>query len=174
VFVPYSAAEVKESLRFVYKLGILSGTAMIFIMLLWLELGGQTYIKYNMLKTYNVARQIEERTVPYEKTTTKLCIVGNMESGNYPEGYPKLSDSQHWLSASHKIIWQDYNGCQNCWQAFMKQYLGKTYEMCTREQYDHIAATPEYLAMGIFPEENSVMLINDIIVIKLSDSTGIW
>ena len=49
---------VKEFWRTVYGVGIFIGTAAVFVMLLWLELGGQTYMKYNMLKTYNVSRKL--------------------------------------------------------------------------------------------------------------------
>ena len=165
---------VKEFWCTVYGVGVFVGTAAVFVMLLWLELGGQTYMKYNMLKTYNVSRKIEEKMDLFGKNAEKLCIVGNMESGNYPEIYPELAESQHWVTAGYKLIWQDFNGCQTCWCEFMKQYLGKTYDMCSKDQYDEIITTPEYTAMGIFPEENGAVLINDIVVIKLSNPVEGW
>lgn len=41
--------------------------------------------------------------------------------------------------------------------------------MCTKEQYEAIIATPEYLTMSIFPEEGGVILVNDTVVVKLRD-----
>lgn len=90
------------------------------------------------------------------------------------ENYPELAESQHWVTAGYKMIWQDFNGCQTCWCEFMKQYLGKTYDMCSKDQYDEIITTPEYTAMEIFPEENGAVLINDIVVIKLSNPVEGW
>lgn len=151
-------------------IGLLAGGASVFAMLLGLELGGQSYMQYNLLKTYNVAGQIE-RSVDQYTQTGKICIIGNMEDGNYPDCYPKLAESQHWLTASYKTIWSDFNGCQNCWLRFMEQYLGRTYGMCSMDEYHNIISTPEYLSMGIFPDADGVAVINGIVVVKLSDAT---
>ena len=139
-------------------------------MLLSLELGGQVYIKHNMLKTYNVAMQIHNRIEQY-RVRNKICVIGNMEEGNYPELYPDLKNSQHWVAAGNKTIWPTFEGTQNCWICCIKQYLGKAYTVCSLEEYYEIINTPKYSQMGIFPDKNGVSVINDIVVIKLSDTT---
>lgn len=153
----------------VYEIGLVLASAAIFIMLLQLELGGQAYMKHNMLKTYNVAQQMEERAGKYGKQAKCLLVIGDMESGNYQENYPNLAESQHWVTAGYKTIWKDFDGTQVCWHHFIQQYMGKYYEICAREQYNDIIETPEYLNMSIFPEEGSVILMGDTIVIKLSE-----
>lgn len=159
----------KEFYYILNQMGILAAVSAVFVMLLQLELGGQAYIKHNMLKTYHVASQIEERAGRYGSAEKRLCIIGDMERGNYPENYPELAKSQQWVTAGHRIIWSDFNGSQSCWHEFIKQYLGKDYTMCTKVQYDAILETPEYLAMSFFPEEGGVILVNDTVVVKLSE-----
>lgn len=166
--------EIRGFLRQLCSVATFVSVTVVFGMLLQLELEGQVYTKHNMMKTYHVASRIEETVNTYGENAKYLCIIGNMESGNYPENYPELADSQHWVTAGHKTIWADFNGCQSCWHEFMKQYLGKSYTMCSKEQYDAIIETPEYLAMGIFPKEDGILLINDTVVIKLSDLVGTW
>ena len=143
---------------------------LVFLIFLSLELGGQVYIKHNMLKTYNVAMQIHNRIEQY-RVRNKICVIGNMEEGNYPELYPDLKNSQHWVAAGNKTIWPTFEGTQNCWICFIKQYLGKAYTVCSLEEYYEIINTPKYSQMGIFPDKNGVSVINDIVVIKLSDTT---
>lgn len=162
---------VRESCHRACGIGIFVGTLAVLYMLLYLELGGQSYMQHNMLKTYNVAMQIEKRVEQYTENG-RICIIGNMEDGNYPECYPELAESQHWVTASYKTIWTDFNGCQNCWLRFMEQYLGKTYSMCSLAEYYDIISTPEYQSMEMFPDANSVVVINNIAVIKLSDA--VW
>lgn len=168
----FQLLDIRELYQKICAAGVFIATAAVFIMLLQLELGGQSYMKYNMLKTYHVAGQIEERANGYGKAAAKLCVIGSMESGNYPDNYSELAESQHWVSAGYKTIWSDYDGCQHCWHEFMKQYLGKAYDMCSKEEYIDITQSPEYSAMGIFPEQNGAILIHDTVVIKLSDP--IW
>lgn len=169
-FVYVLAVVLKQSLKGrVCGIGLLAGGIAVFTMLLCLELGGQSYMQYNLLKTYNVAGQIE-RSVDQYTQTGKICIIGNMEDGNYPDCYPGLAESQHWLTAGYKAIWTDFYGCQNCWLRFMEQYLGRTYGMCSLDEYHTIISTPEYLSMGTFPDADGVAVINGIVVVKLSDA----
>lgn len=153
----------------VSRAAVFVGACFVLSMLLHLELDGQSYMKHNMLKTYHVASQISEKLAQYDDFD-KICIIGNMEGGNYPELYPKLAQSQHWVSAGYKTIWTTYDGCQSCWVNFIKQYLGVEYIACSIDDYRAIKETAEYSAMKTFPESGGVAIINNIAVIKLSDA----
>lgn len=59
-------------------------------MLTVLKLGGQPYLKHNMLKTNYVAEQMLNDIREYDGDT--ICIIGCMEDGNYPEVYPELRE----------------------------------------------------------------------------------
>ncbi len=165
----FQLLDIRKFYAKICEVGVLLALVSVFIMLLQLELGGQVYMYHNMVTTYNVARQMEEKASQYGYRAKKLLVVGSMESGNYTESYPKLAESQQWVSAGHKTIWKDFGGAQACWHNFIYQYLGRYYGICTREQYDEIIEMSEYLDMSIFPHEGSVILINDTVVIKLSD-----
>lgn len=147
---------------------LLTSIAAVLVMLTVLEAGGQSYQKHNTLKTNHVAEQMLNCIGAYDGDT--ICIVGCMEDGNYPELYPQLRESQHWVTAYYKTIWLDYNGCQAVWQQLMKQNFGICYQYCSLEQYRQIIETPEYAAMGNFPQTDSVAMIDGVIVIKLSNA----
>lgn len=160
----------KGKIQLIQEMWLLGSEILIIMMLLTMESQGQVYQKHNMEKTYYVACQMVDEI---EKIggEHKICIVGEMENGNYPELYPELQESLKWLTASKGTIWKNYAGAQNGWNMFMKQYIGKSYSICKSTKYDDIKTTTEFQGMTNFPEEGSVQLIDDVIVIKLSDST---
>lgn len=141
-------------------------------MLLTLELSGQSYMKHYMAKTDFVAHQminsIEEKVD--NSSQYELCIVGNMEDGNFPEQYPELYESLHWLTPSYRTVWSDFNATQGCWMSYFKQFTGKTYSSCDYEDYQKIAESGILDKMDNFPDENSICIYdNNLIVLKLSD-----
>ncbi len=140
-------------------------------MLLVLELAGQTYIKHYMKKTNMVAslmvKEIED--VVDNSDEYRLCIAGIMESGNFPDLYPQIQRSIHWTSAYQKTIWVDYSGAQRCWCGWLADYCGKFYSMCGIDVYEQLKEESFFDGMPCFPDEGSVVVKGDIIVIKLGD-----
>ena len=161
--------------RFKYFLHtiIFSSCIAVIWMLLILELSGQTYIKYNMIKTDSVADamiyRIENEVDNSENY--RLCIIGNMEEGNYPEQYPELRESVKWTSAYHKTIWPGFFAAQSCWAAYFRDFCGKTYNFVGREDYEKIQDMNILESMADFPDEGSMMVLDDMIIIRLSDDT---
>ncbi|MCD8179531.1 MAG: hypothetical protein LUE98_19895 [Tannerellaceae bacterium] len=136
------------------------------------ESAGQTYIKHNMAKTESVAYALVDSVEELVDTSSnyKLCIVGNMEDGNYPELYSSLRSSQKWLTPYGKTVWTTYSGTQNSWKGYIQQFMGKTYNFCSESEYDSIS-TELIESMNNYPDEGSVEIIDDIILIKLSDAS---
>lgn len=155
----------------VIKLALMGCCICVCYMLLMLELSSQTYMKHHMNKTETVAlmmmNEIEE--VTDNNCSYKICVVGTMEDGNYPEIYEALRSSVQWTTAYHKTIWTTFDGTQSCWANYMSHYLGKTYSICSYEEYNKVLQSAEYSSMQNFPDENSVIVIDDIIVVKLSN-----
>lgn len=56
------------------------------------------------------------------------------------------------------------------YQAFFKHYLGVTINLVTDEEMLAIYDSPEYRAMGTFPETDSVKVVDGILYIKLENS----
>lgn len=143
-------------------------------MLLLLELAGQTYIKHYVKKTNTVAglmiREIEDAVD--NSNEYRLCIAGTMESGNFPDLYRWWEQSLHWTSMHQKTIWVDYYNAQRCWCSWMANYCGKSYSQCGMDEYDRLKEEGFFDNMPCFPDEGSVVVRGDIIVIKLGDS--IW
>ena len=144
---------------------------MVCYMLLMLELSGQVYMKHHMNKTQALACMIvdEIEELVDNSSEYQVCFVGNMEDGNFPEVYPDLSYSTQWTTASYKTIWNSYVGQQCCWIAYLSHYLGKNYNICPQADFESIRNTEEYATMQNFPDERSVIVVGDIIVVKLGD-----
>ena len=52
---------------------------------------------------------------------------------------------------------------------FYFRYLGKTIKMCPKYKYDEIVKTEEYKNMPLYPNDGSIRIIDNVVVIKLSD-----
>ena len=55
---------------------------------------------------------------------------------------------------------------ENVLQAMLRDYCGISYEDTTQEEVQKIYSTEEFNKMGCWPEDNSVSVIDDILVIK--------
>lgn len=116
----------------------------------------------------NIAREIEKYI--YDDKEYRICIAGNMEAGNYPELYDDLANLISWTTASYGMVWDDFNGIQNCWKNYIAQYYGVEYSSCNLEEYSEIIKSREFQEASIFPKEESIYIYKEsIIVIKLSE-----
>ena len=113
--------------------------------------------------TYDIEKQVDN------SNEYVICFVGQVEKGNYPEVYPELLDSLHWVTASYGTVWDDFLGTQECWKAYIKQYTGKQYKRCSEEDYEEIIKSEFFHNMNNYPDENSVSVYNDsVVVVRLS------
>ncbi|MEI3434742.1 MAG: hypothetical protein BHW09_05840 [Clostridium sp. CAG:245_30_32] len=70
--------------------------------------------------------------------------------------------------SSDNETWNNYNGlAQN--YGFFDKYLGIKIKICTRDEYNKIVNSEEFKNMPIYPNNGSIKIINNIIVIKISD-----
>lgn len=163
---------LKANLQKLVKVFLCGSSLLVCYMLLVLELSGQAYMKHHMDKTQAVAlmmmSEIEE--VVEQSANYRICIVGTMENGNYPEIYEPLRNGIRWTTAYHKTMWTSFSGSQNGWSSYLSHYLGKQYRICSQADYDRVLASAEYAQMQNFPDERSVIVIDDLVVIKLSDA----
>lgn len=65
--------------------------------------------------------------------------------------------------------WDNFQGILTN-KHFYKRYFGIDINLCTQEEYENIINSDEFKEMEIFPKENSVKIIDNIIVVKLSDN----
>lgn len=146
-------------------------SGLVIIMLGELALDGQTYMKHCMDKTQYVAYEMSHSIMENFSSDSEMrvCIIGKMEDGNFPELYPELRESVHWTTAFHGTIWNNPGAWQKGWIRYMKQFLGVQYQSVSTEEIDIIIASEKYREMAIFPEQGSVQRIGDVVVVKLSE-----
>lgn len=131
----------------------------------------QVYQKTCLRKMHYVASNIAEELEKYlyDGKKYEVCVIGSMESGNYPELYPELAEMVQWTTASYGTVWNDYSGRQACWREYIKGYLGINFDSCNLEKYNEILSENQYKEAPCFPMEGSVFIYNDsVVVIKLS------
>ena len=68
-------------------------------------------------------------------------------------------------------MWADYNGISNNIPSFYQRYLGIKIKLCSKQEYNEIKETQEFKNMAIYPEKGCIKLINNVIVIKMSNIT---
>lgn len=90
-----------------------------------------------------------------------------------------FSDNIQYVSAYSKMAngfisnnYMTWSAAKGIWlnKPFYKKYFGKKINMVTYEQHNAILESEEFQNMGIYPENDSIRIIDDIIVIKLSEN----
>lgn len=140
---------------------------MVIIMLTCLLVDSQTFMKYRLNKMDEVARLIVAETSKYiyDGEAEYIMIVGNMENGNFPDQYSSLQDSIKWTMASYGTVWSDPTGSNSCWNMYIKDFLGTSLPICYNKELDNI----DYSDMPCFPANGSIKIINNTVLVKLSD-----
>lgn len=82
----------------------------------------------------------------------------------------KLAKYATGLQSNGDETWNNFLGTTTNEQ-FYQRYLGKKIKVCSEEEYKEIIRTKEYKDMGIYPNKSSIKIINNIVVIKLSNNT---
>ena len=143
---------------------------LIFILVLYVEIF-QNCMRMDLNRNYALAQhiviQLEE--LPEHYSGMKIMIGGDAKNGNYPRDYQDWYAVVDGTIAEYGFFWDSLNGRQACWTRFIGNYLGITYRSCDVEEVKEIMSSEEYAAMSFFPEQDSVRMIGDCAVVKLSD-----
>ena len=102
------------------------------------------------------------------KSDMPVLISGTVSEDNYPLNSPLRQMSVGQMS-EWGMFWKDYYGMKSCWSALFGQYFGWNVTFCSDEDYERITQSQEYQEMGIFPDSDSVKIIDGIVVFKLTD-----
>lgn len=71
--------------------------------------------------------------------------------------------------AKYGLVWSSLDGMIYCWKNVLYTYIGRDYEFCTVSEYERILATEEYNNMPRYPQDGSVYVLGDVLVVKLAD-----
>lgn len=126
----------------------------------------------NYQSTYALCDKISDHIDEYadvDKNETKIMIGGNPELGNYPCTYEELRAIVKGTLAVKGLVWQGGWLSNVCYQDIFINYYNINYQIPTVDEYNAIMESKNYKLMGVFPNNDSVAYIDDIIVIKLSE-----
>lgn len=131
-----------------------------------------TNLKLNYDQAYSIAMRIMDRieeTEGYSPEKT-ITIAGIIWENDIP--YYKTSNiNQYTLGTifDSPIFHGTYAGMEGTWTRFFGTYLGARIQFCDPYSYSAIIETEEFKNMNIFPREDSVKMINNVMVVKLTN-----
>lgn len=113
-------------------------------------------------KTYALTSRMADRLEQTEgfENVSKLCVIGHFENSdkisiNFP---PNMTGIKEGYLATE----------QNHFAAFFDLYLGLTLDTCSEEEQSAFRQSSDVEEMGVWPEKDSIKIIEDVIIIKLS------
>lgn len=132
----------------------------------------QNCMELDLNRSYALAQRIviQVESLPDYFSGMKVVIGGRAERGNYPREHEEMYYIVKGTAAVYGYFWDTQNGRQNCWNNFLRQYLGVQYVTCSGEELSDIENSAEYADMPIFPAEGSVRMFGDAAVVKLSSN----
>lgn len=146
------------------------GQSIFLVIIIWTFVLSNTYTAMAREETYRNYYTISNDI--YNKVTQ---LSGYSKDKNWMFSYyieyrPSNLDRTNGFVTLNYETWNNYNGTrQNI--SFYKRYLGIDISICSKQDYDKIVASEEFKKMPVYPSDGSIKIINDIIVIKVSDNT---
>ncbi len=128
-----------------------------------------TQMTYEQAK--NVANRIlvrMEETPGYRSGMNKL-FAGVIDDVNFPKTldiYNLAVTNSLRSSIFHATYW----GQEATWRNFMEVFCGVRINFCEDDEYYNIIHSDEFKQMDIFPGENSVKMIQDVMVVKFTET----
>lgn len=129
-------------------------------------------ITYN--KTYKIASNIVDHINQYGYKN-KVMIYGNLDHNLYynNEGNHELDtlkNLNYGFITNSSLFWNEYINVKNGWTRFFYEHLGFTINFVTEEEYNEVLEHEKFIEMSQYPNQDSIQLINNIIVIKISSN----
>ena len=130
---------------------------------------------YSALKlTYNQAYSSTMRvfdrieTTPGYEKDMKLCLAGIIGNNNYPRTINLYGYTIGEL-ANNTVFHGTYGGQIGTWINYMRVFFGLDIQMCDPDTYYRIVTGEDYKDMEMFPAEDSIRIIDGVVVVKLSE-----
>ena len=128
--------------------------------------------------TYNQARSVANRIIdrmeeyPGYRSGMNKLFAGVIDDLNFP----KTLDIYNFAvtnSLKGSIFHGTYMGQEGTWRNFINTFCGTDISFCKDYEYYTIINSEEFKQMDIFPGENSVRMINDVMVVKFTDTPSL-
>lgn len=126
-------------------------------------------ITYNqsIMTTERIIYRIEN-TVGYNREMP-VIFAGIIDTENMPRT-SNLYDYSLGFGANNAVFHGTYSGQIWTWKRFLEVYFGMSFPIPSEIGYCNVINSEEFKEMDIFPAENSVRIIQDIIVVKLKEN----
>ena len=130
-------------------------------------------LEHTYKKTYQIASDIRNQIneLGYKK---QVMIAGNLDQNAY---YHKESSTElrnistytYGFVSNYSLFWDEYTNMKNGWSHFLEQELGTSITFVSSDTYQEILDSSEYQKMECYPGDKSIQLIDDVIVVKISN-----
>lgn len=133
-------------------------------------------LKLNYNQSYSTAIRIMDRMEETEGYSPEKPIMIAGIINNNDVQYYKTSNIYYYTLGSifdAAVFHGTYSGMEGTWTKFFGNYLGMRVQFCNTISYNDVLNSQEFKEMGIFPAENSVRSIYDVMVVKLTDNPPI-
>lgn len=126
-------------------------------------------LSFNQAKSVATRILTRMEEIPGYRAGMKSMFVGVIDDINFP----KTMDIYNFAitnSFRGSILHGTYYGQQSTWTNFMNIFCGQQLYYCEDYEYYNIINSEEFEKMEIFPGEDSVKIINDVMVVKFTDT----
>ncbi len=119
----------------------------------------------------NVATQIaaDILTNAGYSASTKVAVIGKSTDGSY--GMPGLASLAS-PYASWSLVWSQYALNGYAWSNIIKSQCGVSFSFVSGDEAKELAATSEFQQMPNYPDSSAIRMINGVLVVKVSDTSG--
>ena len=152
------------------------GSLLVIVMTYYLATNASyTTLKLTYDQTYaTVLRMIDriEQTEGY-RPEQRIMINGIVEAGKDYRYFRTNNIREYSFATLFRdcpVFHGTYSGMNGTWEKYLNNYMGMKINFCRVEEYVEIVNTEEYKALNVFPEDNSIKIINDIIVVKMREN----
>ena len=125
-------------------------------------------MRFNQAEAVSIRIMDRLETTPGYKKEYPICIIGIIGDNNYP----KVGNLYQFSLGSvfmNPVFHGSYDGSIETMDQFLKVFLGEDVTFCTSEEYEKIVRSDEVKELSDFPEENCTTIIDNVVVIKLSN-----
>lgn len=152
-------------------------TSFIFIILIrgYIIQDSATYqtLENTYKKTYQIASDIRSQ-INKMGYTREIMIAGNLDKNHYytkksTTEFDRLSRYTYGFVSNYSLFWDEYTNMKNGWSRFMEYELGVSITFVSSDTYQKILDSKDYHNMKCYPSDDSIQLIDDVVVVKLAD-----
>ena len=164
----------KTNITKVVKYIVVISTIIISWNYIWQDNASYLAIKLMQNQTESVALRVIDRIEKLDGFNEEMpvLIVGNLKDNNYLSREntgleTKKIFNRTWdFISDEPTVWEDN---QDSWNKMFYEYVGVNLKLVGKDECKDVLETEEYNSMANFPDEDSIKIIENTVVVKISD-----